>query len=134
MTAEPKRRTKSKGGKLITFKTTATCPLFVYGKSLTPYLTLNIYEVLLDRVTSEGFRVCDAFILLLLLSHDPRISVSQMGNCGTWQLSGFPRAMQENSGSAAWAWAVQGMTSAPSPGSPSFLILHPKRDFRRCCK
>lgn len=101
MTAEPKRRTKYKAGKLITFKTTATRPLFVYGKSLTPYLTLDLYKTLLDHVTSECFRVCDAFILPLLLSHDPHISVSQMGNCGTWQLSGFPRATQETSGSAA---------------------------------
>lgn len=100
MTAEPKR-TKSKAGKLITFKTTATHPLSVYGKSLTPYLTLSLYKALLDRVASECFRVCDAFILLLLLSHDPCISVSQMGNCGTWQLSGFPRATQETSGPAA---------------------------------
>lgn len=46
MTAEPKRRAKSKAGKLITFKTTATHPLFVYGKSPTPYLTLNLYEAL----------------------------------------------------------------------------------------
>ena len=100
MTAEPKR-TKSKAGKSITFKTTATHALFVYGKSLTPYLTLNLYKALLDCVASECFRVCDAFILALLLSHDSRISVSQMGNCSTRQLSGFPRATQETSGSAA---------------------------------
>lgn len=34
MTAELKRITKSKAGKLITFKTRATQSLFVYGKSL----------------------------------------------------------------------------------------------------
>jgi len=100
VTAEPKR-TKSKAGKSITFKTTATHPSFVYGKSLTPHLTLNLHKALLDPVASECFRVCDVFIPLLLLSHDPRISVLQMGNCGTQQLSGFPGATKETSGSAA---------------------------------
>lgn len=117
MTAESKRTT-SKAGKLITFKTTATRPLFVYGKSLTPYLTFSLYKELLDHVTSECFRVCDVFILLLLLSHNPCLSVLQMGNCGARQLSGFPKAMQEASGSAARAQAVQGTTRAPSPGPP----------------
>lgn len=78
MTAEPKGRTEPKAGKLVTCKTTATRPFGCIGEDLTPCFTPNLYEALADRVAPESF-VCDAFPLLLLLSHNLCLSVSQMG-------------------------------------------------------
>lgn len=138
MTAEPKRRTKSKAGKLITFETTATRPLFVYGKSLTPYLTLSLYKPPPDRVASECFRVCDAFILLLLLSHDPHICVTD-GELWHTAAERLPQGYTRNLWLCSTSMGRPGHDPRPKPWGaglsiPLSLDPAPPRDFGRCCE
>lgn len=117
MTAEPKGRTKSEAGKLVTCKTTATRLFICMGRPNPMLYTEPLWGTC---------RSCRIWELCLRCISPPIAPVTRSlslcvpdGNCSTRRLSSCPRLCSKPLA------LQQGHRARPQPPAPATLALHP---------